>query len=266
MSRKRLLMCPPDYFDIEYSINPWMDVKNKVNKEKAFAQYEELKTSFKNVGAEVYELTPIKKLPDMIYATNAGYAGNNIFIKANFKAEQRKYEADEAEKFFKRKNYDLVYFPENITFEGEGDLIRSDTKFFLGYGSRTDLKAAEFISKKIGEKVIPLELINPYFYHLDTCFGPINDELVIINENAFSEISLNKIYDNFNNVITTNSNDNSVLGCNIIVIGKNVFIGEGISEELKDKIINFGYFINEIDMSEFLKGGGSIKCLTLEIY
>ena len=43
-------MCPPDFYNIEYSINPWMDTKNKVNKEYAIVQYTDLKNSFQNAG------------------------------------------------------------------------------------------------------------------------------------------------------------------------------------------------------------------------
>ena len=266
MPKKQIVMCPPDFYNIEYSINPWMDTGNTVIKENALKQYNKLKTSFENASAEITELPPVKGLPDMVYATNAGYAGNNIFIKANFKAAQRKYEADEAEKFFAKKGFDIFTMPGDIAFEGEGDLIRSESKYFLGCGIRSDEKAAEILGKIIGKEIVPLELVNPYFYHLDTCFGPINDDLVVINPVAFSDNSLKTIHAKFKNVIFANEQDNSVLGCNLIVTGTNVFLGSGISDILRTGILSFGYSVNEIKMSEFLKGGGSVKCLSLEVF
>ncbi len=266
MPAKQIIMCPPEYYDIEYSINPWMDTNNKVKKKEAQKQYNNLKEAFRKAGAEINELTPVKNLPDMVFACNAGYAESDIFVKANFKAQQRKREAEAAEKYFKQKNYRVFSLPENIIFEGEGDIIRTQSKYFLGWGQRSDLMAKDYIEDITGKEFIPLELIDPYFYHLDTCFGPINDELVVINEKAFSEDSLTKIYDRFQHVISANETDNSVLACNLVVLGKNVFIGKGTSEELKNEIRKFSYNVIENDMSEFLKGGGSVKCLSLEIF
>lgn len=259
-------MCPPDYYEIEYSINPWMDTNIKVNKKKAFLQYSRLKKEFEKAGAGIIELQAVKGLPDMIFASNAGYPEGDVFIKANFKAHQRKRESDMAEKYFKENSYQIFDIPENIIFEGQGDLIRSKSKYFMGWGTRSDLIAKDYIEDIIGKEVTSLELIDPYFYHLDTCFGPLNDNIVVINEKAFTEESLVKIYDKFRIVITTNKKDNSVLACNLVVIESCVFLGKGISEDLKSEIVKHKFKIIENDMSEFLKGGGSVKCLTLEAF
>jgi len=259
-------MCPPEYYDIEYSINPWMSTQNKVNKPAAYQQFQSLKDTFTSKGAEVTELTPVEGLPDMIYATNAGYVEDNKFIKSNFKAFQRLHEADSAAKYFKELGYEINILPKNITFEGEGDLIRSETKYFLGFGNRTDIIAKDYIEDILGKEIFNLELVNSYFYHLDTCFGPLDDNVVVINERAFSEKSLITIYDKFQNVITTNDHDNSVLACNLVVVNNNVILGKGITEELKNNIEKSNFNVTEVLMSEFLKGGGSIKCLSLEVF
>ncbi len=266
MADKKIIICPPRYYEIEYSINPWMNINTKINSKKANEQYTSLKEAFIKHGAEVIELTPEKGLPDMVYTSNAGYVEGDTFVKANFKAQQRKREADTAEKFFIEKKYQVFDLPENIIFEGEGDVIRSKSKYFLGYGQRSDLMAKDYLEDIIGKRFIELELVNPYFYHLDTCFGPLSDDIVVINESAFTEDSLVRIYDKFKHVITTNETDNSVLACNLVVIGNNVVIGKGISEELRNSIKKYKYNIIETDMSEFLKGGGSVKCLALEIF
>ena len=266
MPEKKILMCPPDYYEIEYSINPWMNPNIKVDKEKALNQHCKLKEEFEKAGAQIIELPAIKGLPDMIFTSNAGYPEEDIFIKANFKAHQRKYEADKAEKYFKESGYQIFDIPENIIFEGQGDLISSKSKYFLGWGPRSDLIARDYIEDIIGKEVISLELIDPYFYHLDTCFGPLNDSVVVINEKAFTEKSLITIYDKFRTVITTNKKDNSVLGCNLVVVEDCALLGKGISEDLKREIAKYKFKIIETDMSEFLKGGGSVKCLALEIF
>jgi N-dimethylarginine dimethylaminohydrolase len=266
MVKKKILMCPPDYFEIEYSINPWMNPAIKVDKAEAFKQYNALKVEFQKAGGEIAELQPSRGLPDMIYTSNAGYAEGDVFVKANFKAHQRQHESIKAEDYFKENKYQIFEIPENIIFEGEGDLIRSKSKYFLGWGQRSDLIAKDYIEDIIGKEVLALELVDPYFYHLDTCFGPLNDNIVVLNENAFSEGSLIKIYEKFRTVITTNEQDNSVLASNLVVIGNNVILGKGISDDLRGEIRKHKFNVIETDMSEFLKGGGSVKCLALEIF
>jgi arginine dihydrolase len=266
MTKKKIMMCPPDYFEIEYSINPWMNPAIKVDKAEAFKQYNALKDEIQKAGGEIVELKPSRNLPDMIYTSNAGYAEEDVFIKANFKSHQRQHESAKAEKYFKENKYQIFEVPENIIFEGEGDLIRSKSKYFLGWGQRSDLIAKDYIEDIIGKEVLALELVDPYFYHLDTCFGPLNDNIVVLNENAFSEESLIKIYEKFRTVITTNKQDNSVLACNLVVIGNNVILGKGISDDLRNELRRHRFNVVETVMSEFLKGGGSVKCLALEIF
>jgi len=263
---KRIIMCPPEYYNIEYSINPWMNTKNRVKKEKAFQQFQDLKNVFINNGVEVAELIPVEGLPDMIYATNSGYAEDKIFIKSNFKAFQRLHEADSAAKYFKEHGYEIYTLPKNITFEGEGDLIRSENKYFIGFGNRTDVMAKDYIEDILNKEIFNLELVNPYFYHLDTCLGPLNDNVVVINPEAFTKEGLKIIKSEFNNIIIAGETDNNILACNLVVNKNDVFIGKGISEKLRNEIEGYGFNVNEIAMSEFLKGGGSIKCLTLEIF
>jgi len=39
MRQPRILMCPPDYYGIEYEINPWMSRSRGSNSAKAAAQW-----------------------------------------------------------------------------------------------------------------------------------------------------------------------------------------------------------------------------------
>ncbi len=263
---KKILMCPPESFAIEYEINPWMKIGNMVDKEKAFKSYNELKAAYQNLGVEVFELKPQKGFPDMIYTANIGYAEKNVFIKANFKFEQRRPESDFAKDFFEEKDFRIFTLPEDIYFEGEGDLIRSSHKYFLGWGKRTDLKAKNFIEDILQKEIIDLELIDPFYYHLDTCFAPLNDNAALINRNSFTENGMQKIYDNFETVIEVDANDNSQLACNLVVVDSTVILGKRISAKLEEQLNKLNFRVTQIDMCEFLKGGGSVKCLSQEIF
>lgn len=55
---KNILMVRPKFFNVKYSINPWMDINNPVDTEKAMKQWENLKTTIEKAGAAVHIMEP----------------------------------------------------------------------------------------------------------------------------------------------------------------------------------------------------------------
>ena len=53
MSQKIVLMSSPEYFKVEYSINPWMVPGTNVDLELAKDQWNGLKRTIEEAGAEV---------------------------------------------------------------------------------------------------------------------------------------------------------------------------------------------------------------------
>ena len=263
---KTVLLCPPTFYDIEYEINPWMHVENKVDKRKVFEEYKNLKKIYQSLGLEVLEIEPVKGLPDMVYAANIGFPLGNKFVVSNFRFEQRRKEADFAKKYFENLGFEIITLPQDIYFEGQGDLLTIGGKFFLGWGKRSSRQAKNILNKKLGIECIDFELKDPYFYHLDMSLGPLDKDTVLINPRSFTTEGLVKIKNEFPNIIKTSEEDNEFMACNLVVGGKTVVMAKGISAKLKSEINKYGFDVCEIPMDEFRKGGGSIKCLTLEFY
>jgi N-dimethylarginine dimethylaminohydrolase len=263
---KKILLCPPRFYDIEYEINPWMHLENKVDKEKVTGEYRRLRSTYESLGAKVLEIDPVKGLPDMVYAANLGFPLGNKFALSNFRYPQRREEAKYAKEFFEKLGFKIVTLPDGVYFEGQGDLLTVGGKFLLGWGKRSSKEAKAVLSKKLGIKFIDFELIDPYYYHLDMSLGPLNKETVLMKPESFTKVGIAKIKREFKNVIEVSKKDNEFMACNLVVINKNVVIGQGISGKLKRDIEGYGFKAVEIPMEEYRKGGGSIKCLTLEFY
>ena len=85
-------------------------------------------------------------------------------------------------------------------------------------------------------------------------------------KDAFTEEGLDLIKSQFKNIIVTAKDDNYLLACNLVVNNNDVFLGKGISEKFRNEIEGYGFNVNEIDKTKFLKGGGSVKCLKQEIF
>lgn len=241
-----------------------MHLENRVDKQKALQTYQEIKDLYQKLEAKVFEIEQDKNFFDMVYTANIGTVHNNIFIPANFKFAQRRGESSLGTKYFENKGFQVQKIPETVFFEGQGDLLTSGNRYFLGYGKRTDKKAKDYLEEILGEEITTLEMIDPYYYHLDTAFAPLSDDTVVINPKSFTKDGLDLIKKSFDNVIETNQQDNNILACNLIHIDNNIVIGKGISQSLKDDLSNHGYLTYEIDMKEYLKGGGSIKCVSFE--
>jgi N-dimethylarginine dimethylaminohydrolase len=263
---KKILLCSPTFYDIEYEINPWMHIENKVDKKKVMDEYRQLRAAYKSLGASVLEINPVKGLPDMVYAANLGFPFGNKFALSNFRYPQRKEEAKYAREFFEKKGFEIVNFPDKIYFEGQGDLLTTGGKYFLGWGKRSSREAKDILSKMLKINLIDFELIDPYFYHLDMSLGPLNKETVLMKPESFTKEGIAKIKREFKNVIEVSKEDNKFMACNLVVVNKNVVIGQGISGKLKKSIEEYGFKVVEVPMDEYRKGGGSIKCLTLEFY
>lgn len=263
---KKVLLCPPTHFDIEYEINPWMHVENKVEQAKVQVEFAALKKVYTDLEVEMLEIPQEKGLPDMVYAANYGSPTGSAFIKSNYKYNERKKEAELAKEYFKKLGFSILKLPEAIAFEGQGDLLTIRGEYFFGWGKRSDYEAKEYLHHFLGKEIHDFRLIDPYYYHLDTCFTPLDEKTVMINPRSFEPDGIEKIKKLFPSVIITSEEDNNYLACNAVVVGKSVVIAKGITQQLKDNLSTYGYTTIEVPMDEFRKGGGSVKCLTLEFY
>jgi N-dimethylarginine dimethylaminohydrolase len=147
-----------------------------------------------------------------------------------------------------------------------GDAIWHGTKRLLwgGYGFRTSINAYEIIAKAWKVPVIAVELTDPDFYHIDTCFTVLNNNTVLIYPGAFKPEGLEMIRELFSDVIESPETEaRKNMACNAFCPDtKNVIIQAGSNEtngKLKEKAFN----VIEVDTSEFIKGGGSVFCMKM---
>lgn len=258
---QKVLMCPPKYFSIAYEINPWMNTSNQVNIKQACLEWENLVKNYKNLGVEVQLVEPRKTLPDLVFTANAGLVYKDIFFPSNFRFQERQPERNVFIKWFQSRGYKILELPKNIIFEGTGDALFCDNKLFLGYGFRSVKEVTRFLSKYIREiEIVSLGLSNPYFYHLDTCFSPLPQGHFIYYPDAFddkSRLILEKLGGfEVSEELCIN------YGCNLVFVDDTIITSFSdyslrlICNLLKLKIRN-------IKMSEFIKSGGGVRCLTL---
>jgi ornithine--oxo-acid transaminase len=155
---------------------------------------------------------------------------------------------------------------EGTIFEGAGDaLFDTQGRLWIGSGIRSDAHAQHEIAAVFNVDTVGLELVDPRWYHLDTCFCPLPQGQAIAYARAFSTKSmaaLNEAYGT--NIIWASEADARNFACNAVSIGQTIIMHRA-SAELKSEMAQRGFEVIETDVSEFLKSGGSCKCMALEI-
>ena len=265
MIEQAFLMCSPEYYDVAYEINPWMSVKHKADKEKAQKQwsaYYELLAKKLKVRVEL--LTPVQGLPDLVFTANAGLVRKRLFIRSNFRHKERKGEEVYFQDWFRKKGYIVKTLERPYCFEGEGDALFMSSDLYTGFHFRSDVEAHDMVSGLLNQSYYALELHDKRFYHLDTCFAPLNEKSALLFLPAFEPYAQMVLLENIPDPIPVPEEEALRFACNAAVIGKNIVIPSGCPKTAAE-LEKRGFHVHALEFSEFIKAGGAAKCLVLKL-
>ncbi len=266
-TQRTVLMCRPDFFTVSYRINPWMHPELATDTALAIAQWEVLHSTYLQLGYTVHLIEPVEGLPDMVYAANGGFVIDNIAYGASFTYPERQPEGPAYMEWFRTAGFD-VREPAEVN-EGEGDFLlvggSSSTDVILaGTGFRSASDSHAEVAAIYGREVVSLNLINPSFYHLDTAIAVLDDSNIAYLPSAFDEVSLDTLRARYPEAIIVTEGDAAVLGLNSFSDGYNVVIASR-AKDFERQLRERGYNPIGVDLSELVRGGGGVKCCTLEL-
>ncbi|MEV6960643.1 dimethylargininase [Streptomyces sp. NPDC051207] len=266
--RRRFLVCEPRHFAVQYAINPWMRPDAPVDVGRAHAQWRTLIDVYRDHGHTVETVAPVPGLPDMVFAANAAVVVGGRVFGSLFHAPERRPESVPYEAWFKAAGFE-VYHPESVC-EGEGDLVPAGRWILAGTGFRTTREAHREVQEYFGVPVIGLTLVDPYFYHLDTALfvleegGDGGDGNIAYYPEAFSPGSREVLARLYPDAVIATREDAMAFGLNSVSDGRHVFVSPGATALIAE-LAERGYVPVPVDLSEFRKAGGGIKCCTQEI-
>jgi len=259
-------MCRPTYYTIAYEINPWMRLTRQVRHIAGQRQWQALYRFLTHrLRVPVRLMRPVAGLPDLVFTANAGLVAGHTFIRSNFRHPERRGEEPVVERYFRRLGLRVVRLPRSFNFEGEGDALWCGENLFLGFRFRSDATAHEHLARILSCRVLPLELVDKRFYHLDTCFCPLDAASALWYPKAFDRYGRRVIERYVRDPIAVSEADALKFCCNAIVVGRSMVLHRGISKRLRRTLDGRGFAVHELDLSEFLKAGGSAKCLALRL-
>jgi N-dimethylarginine dimethylaminohydrolase len=264
MPTPRILMCPPDHYGIEYEINPWMNRSLGAVRELSFVQWKALHTTLVSLGVQVETMEPVAGLPDLVFTANAGLIYANRFLSSRFKHDVRARESPYFDAWFAKHGFTVDHLPEGYYHEGAGDALFCGETLFAGYRTRSDASAHQWVAGTLGVRCLPLELVNPRYYHLDTCFCPLAPGEALYYPDAFDTYGRRVLTTHVPKMIAVHDDEASRFGCNAVVVGKTV-VHNSRCPRLAADLERADYRSIEVELDEFLKAGGSAKCLTLRL-
>lgn len=263
----RLLVCPPDYFSIEYEINPWMRRSNAVNSDQAIRQWHHLMQVLEqDVGAVLERMKPVPGLPDLVFTANAGFVAGGKAVPSRFRYVERQKEEAYFENWFRGQGYEVITLESGSFFEGAGDLLGFPDIWFGGYRQRSDIRVYSTLSDWFHREIIPLELVDSRFYHLDTCLCPLIGGDLLYFPPAFDRYGQEVLAERIalSRRLVPPEVEALRFACNAVSVGKHVVLPAGCPET-ESLLASRGYFPHPVPLDEFMKSGGSAKCLTLAL-
>jgi len=261
---KTILMCPPDFYDVEYEINAWMHKGNPVDKAEAMREWQALHDVYaQKLGWDVQTIQPVEGLPDMVFVTDACIVLDGKVMLSRFRYPERQPEPTHLEKWLQENGYAQIKKTANI-YEGGGDTVVCGEKLLVGYGFRSSLESHDELRDYFDREMISMRLIDPYFYHLDTALGALNTNTVAYYPGAFDDHSKQRLKEAVPNLIEATLEEAQGFALNLVSDGRNV-ITSNASPSLTKKYEDAGFTVHGTPILEFRKAGGGVKCMTLEL-
>jgi N-dimethylarginine dimethylaminohydrolase len=268
---QRVLLCPPAYFDVVDQKNPYMSETTRVDRAKAQQQWQTLRSALERTGCQVETIAPVPGLEDMVFAANQVFVGAGALhprfvVPSRMRHVSRRREVPYFVEWFARNGFEIVDAGlEGEFLEGHGDLLAHPKRnvVWAGHGFRSSPEGVARFARAVhgeGLEVEPLRLVDPVFYHLDTCFAPLNEDAAIVYPGALAAESLDALRRGWKRLHEIGRDDALEFACNGVAVGGH-FIVSHITPALRRILDREALTALLVDTSEFEKAGGSVFCL-----
>ena len=265
---RRYLMVEPDHFRVDYAINPFMDVRDQPDSGRAREQWSALVDAIRAAGAEVEVLEQRPDAPDMVYAMNLGLVvnapGQERVMLSHMRYPERRMETLSAAPWFEQAGFAPSYVGRDgigAHFEA-GDAFAWRDSLVVGYGPRTEQLGLKHLAMAYDVRVRGLRITHPGMYHLDLAFCPLDEERAMVCPSALDEESAEAALAMVPEPLVLTEEEALTTFCaNSVVVGKTILM-PACPPRVRAQLEEWGFEIVLVDVSEFHKGGGSVRCMT----
>ena len=270
-----VLLAYPEFFDVREVKNAFMQGRiGTVSAREAVVQWNAMRRTFEESGVKTELLRLLPQCEDLVFTANPSFNGRRadgkaICVPSRMAFASRQPEVDVHLEWFRARNYAIVEMPANVKrFEGGGDAVWHPGRALIwaGAGPRTQAEAHEALADIFDVPVAALELADPRFYHLDTCFCALSETAALVFPGAFTAQGLALIHRVFRDVVEVDEEEAAqCFACNAAAFfGSTVVIQKGAERTVR-RLAELGFDVREIETGEFMKSGGSVFCMKAEV-
>jgi N-dimethylarginine dimethylaminohydrolase len=260
---RRYLMVEPDHFRVDYAINPYMDPADQPDPAAARAQWQRLVRALREAGAQVETLAQRPDAPDMVYAMNLGLVVGGRVVLSHMRFAERRMESASSQPWFLAHGFAMAYVGRDgvgAHFEA-GDAFAFGDSLVVGYGPRTEELGLKHLATELDVRVRGVRLTHPGMYHLDLAFCPLDSNRAMVCPSAFDDASARAILDLVPEALGLTEEEALTFCANSVVVGRKVLM-PSCPDRVRTRLEDWGFDVGLVDVSQFHKGGGSIRCLT----
>ncbi len=258
----------PTHFRVDYVINPFMDPADQPDPAHAWVQWHTMVDTLRGLGARVDVLAQRPDAPDMVYAMNLGLGlvradGRPHVVMSHMRYPQRRMETRSAQPWFAERGYTTSY----VGRDGVGAHLEAGDAFafgdalVVGYGPRTEELALKHLATDLGIRVRGFRITHPGMYHLDLAFCPLDDRRAMICPAALDDASAQALLDLVPEPLVLTEEEAMTFCANSVVVGRTIVM-PACPDRVRTQLEEWGFDVVVVDVSEFHKGGGSVRCLT----
>jgi len=265
---RHYLMVEPEHFRVDYAINPFMDPADQPDPAATRDQWDAIGAAIADAGGVVDVLAQRPDAPDMVYAMNLGlpFAGGptgRLAFLSHMRFPERRMETGSAAEWFADRGYTLhtigsqgvgAHFEAGDAFAWRGELV-------VGHGPRTEKLALKHLAHELDVTVRGVRITHPGMYHLDLGFCPLDDTRAMVAPDAFDEASARTLLDLVPEPLVLTEAEAMTFCANSVVVGRTVIM-PACPDRVRARLEAWEFEVVVVGVSEFLKGGGAIRCLT----
>jgi len=263
----RYLMVEPNHFRVDYAINPYMDVHDQPDHVRTREQWLALVEALEAAGAQVEVLDQRPDAPDMVYAMNLGLtlgtSQRDRVMLSHMRYAERRMETPTAARWFETAGFATSYVGRDgvgAHFEA-GDAFAWRDALVVGYGPRTEHLGLKHLAVDLDVRVRGLRIAHPGMYHLDLAFCPLDETRAMVCPAAFDDESAAAALAMVPEPLVLTEEEALTFCANSVVVGRTIVMPT-CPDRVRAQLEDWGFEIVLVDVSEFHKGGGSIRCLT----
>ena len=226
----------------------------KIDVELARLQHKAYCRMLQKLGLRLVWVKRNDLLADSCFVEDTAVILGEIAVVCNMSVKSRVPEVVDVAKTLKRFKQ-LHYIRSPATIDG-GDVLKTEDKVFVGLSVRTNIEAVnqiKGISRDLGLEVVPVKVWN--VLHLKSACTYLGDNCVILSNGNFKTEPLSGL-----RKIIVPKDEEYAADC--LAVNKTVLMAKG-HPKTKKLVVNEGFRVEELDVSEFRKGEGALTCLSI---